>query len=428
MKHLALIGLLVFVYFTAYYMFAAVVKSMWRDGVIPGAEHEYEAIAGLWLITIPAIVASILTIPIGVLADKLGRVKILAVTGVVMSIGLIVVGLAPNLYVLSAGFVLFAVGLQGISPVVVSVIADTTPQERRGLGYAIYLACTVMGFPLGLIVGLLLAWRTGYSSLGALVLVLIVVVFAVLEKMYKYVVPRKVVEEAYKARVALEAITSPAILVLIVLVFFYGIPWGAITRYAVNFLMDVWGVTQEIATVILALGSISTIIGHILGGLLADRRVKIGDILGRVKVSILGLAVGTLVLLTFVNYPYPYGRVELAVLLPPAILVLAGMMFTTFTYPNINAVISEVTLPKYRSTVFAVFNIVGSLGWGVGPTLYGLLKDYYYRTVAYGLAMEGAIALASRYSTTTIVLLWLVTLVAWIIMFKLYPKSRVAEV
>jgi len=132
-------------------------------------------------------------------------------------------------------------------------------------------------------------------------------------------------------------------------------------------------------------------------------------------------------MLSFVLYPYPFGREELAVLLPPAILALAGMMFTTLAYPNISSVLSEVTRPEYRSTVFAVFNILNNLGWGLGPTLYGLLKDYYYTSLSPGLAHQEAIATASKYSITTIVLLWLIPLVIWILLLKLYLKSRIVE-
>jgi len=132
-------------------------------------------------------------------------------------------------------------------------------------------------------------------------------------------------------------------------------------------------------------------------------------------------------MLSFVLYPYPFGREELAILLPPAILALAGMMFTTLAYPNISSVLSEVTKQEYRATVFAVFNILNNLGWGLGPTLYGLLKDHYYTVLSPSLSHQEAIAVASKYSITTIVLLWLIPLVIWIIMLKLYPKSRIIE-
>jgi predicted MFS family arabinose efflux permease len=66
-------------------------------------------------------------------------------------------------------------------------------------------------------------------------------------------------------------------------------PWGAVTRYAVNFMEDAWGLSKATASLILTLASISIIIGHIAGGALADRRVRAGDPLGRVKVSIIGV-------------------------------------------------------------------------------------------------------------------------------------------
>ncbi|MCI4462436.1 MAG: MFS transporter [Thermogladius sp.] len=422
MRHLILLALLVLTYFTVNYMYAAVIKSIWLEGLVPGKAYEYEAVAGLYLVTIPSIIAIALSVPFGILADRFGRVRLIILSGLLMGAGSIIVGLAAGFPELILGFTLFAIGMQGIYPPLMGSIADTTPESRRGLGYAAYYASSVIGYPLGLAAGLTLAWRTGYTLLGLLTIALTAIVSVSLSRIYKSIKHVAVTGGGgFNLRAAGRVVSKPAVIALLVLIFFWGMPWGAVTRYAVNFMEDAWGLSKATASLILTLASISIIIGHITGGALADRRVRAGDQLGRVKVSIIGVGVGLAVMLSFVLYPYPYGVEAPTALLPPALLALAGMLFTTLAYPNISSVLSEVVEREYRATVFSVFNILNTLGWGVGPTLYGWLKESLVEH--WGLGIPDA----SRYSIATVLLAWLIPLAIWVSMLKIYPKSRVVE-
>ena len=422
MRHLILLALLVLTYFTVNYMYAAVIKSIWLEGLVPGRAYEYEAVAGLYLVTIPSIIAIALSVPFGILADKFGKVRLIILSGLLMGAGSIIVGLATGFPELILGFTLFAIGIQGIYPPLMGSIADTTPESRRGVGYAAYYASSVIGYPLGLAAGLMLAWRTGYTLLGVLTITLTVIVSASLSRIYKSIKHVAVTGGGgFNLGAAGRVVSKPAVIALLVLIFFWGMPWGAVTRYAVNFMEDAWGLSKATASLILTLASISIIIGHITGGALADRRVRAGDQLGRVKVSIIGVGVGLAVMLSFVLYPYPYGVEAPFALLPPALLALAGMLFTTLAYPNISSVLSEVVEREYRATVFSVFNILNTLGWGVGPTLYGWLKEYLVEH--WGLGIPGA----SKYSIATVLLAWLIPLAIWVSMLKIYPRSRVVE-
>lgn len=419
MRHLILLALLVLAYFSANYMYANVVKPMWQEGVIPGQEYEYEAIAGFYLVTIPSIVAVSLSLPLGVLADKLGKGRMLLLTGLLMGLGLIVVASSPNLIGLSLGFALFAVGMQGIYPAIMGSIADTVPEAKRGIGYASYYASSVLGNIVGLLIGLVVYWRTGYIMLGLLTVIFTIVLWTMLTRIYRSLQTPSTPGTQW-GRGATRAATTKAVVLMYIMIFFWGMPWGAISRYSVNFIQDAWGVSRTTATLVIILASVSIVVGHILGGTLADRRVSKGDLLGRVKVSIVGVVLGMLVMLAFIQYPYPRGEEKLVSLIPPVVLAVGGMMFTTFAYPNISSVLSEVVKPEYRGTVFAVFNILNNLGWGIGPTLYGALKAYLVETMGFSIAE------ASRYSITSIVLLWIIPLAIWLLMIKEYPRHRVS--
>jgi len=117
-------------------------------------------------------------------------------------------------------------------------------------------------------------------------------------------------------------------------------------------------------------------------------------------------------------YPYPYGSTSLSALLPPVILALTGLLFTTFAYPNISSVISDCVRPEYRGTVFSIYNILNTAGWATGPALYGILVKYFMNSYPERTAiMYAAVGLES---------LWLISLAIWLLVAKTYPRDRIS--
>jgi len=115
-------------------------------------------------------------------------------------------------------------------------------------------------------------------------------------------------------------------------------------------------------------------------------------------------------------YPYPYGDTSISALFLPALLAVGGMMFTTFAYPNINSVLSDVIIPEHRGTIFAFYSVLNNLGWTLGPTVYTLLFSTFANTMGQIQAMTSAAVL--------IVSLWLIALLCWIGIYRSYPKEK----
>ncbi len=130
------------------------------------------------------------------------------------------------------------------------------------------------------------------------------------------------------------------------------------------------------------------------------------------------MAVGYAAMSLMILYPYPRGDASLQSLLPPALLALAGMMFTTFAYPNINTVLSEVVAPEYRGTVFAVYNVLNNLGWTLGPLFYTSLLLAFSSSMTLHDAMTSA-----AFATVS---LWLLALAAWVYLRKILLKQMPA--
>lgn len=413
---LGLLGLMVLFYFAGYYMIAAILDVLHEEGLIPGTEADWRVYAGL-LRTIPQTIGIALSFIWGVLADKFGRRKILLLLGIMMGTGLLGVSISANYMQLLLSFTLFGIAMTGITPVVYAFIADVVPSEKRGVGYAVYYASSVLGMAVGLIIaGILLGWRMSYMLTGLMVLVLVAPL---------YFTSRGVtIGFAEKARVgkyglsaALSSLKTTTVSLILIQIIPWTIPWGMLSLFAVDYFQTRWGISKGSASLIISIAVLSIALGHVLGGALSDRLVKKGDKLARPKIAIIGIIIGYVAMIAMLTYPYPYGEETITNLLPPAFLAVAGMMFTTFAYPNISSVLSDVVKPEYRGTVFSIYNILNTGGWALGPLIYSIIVRNLIDT---GISERNALLTAA----VSIVSLWIICGIVWLVIARTYPKDK----
>ena len=416
-----LLALAVFVlgYFAGDYLLTASIDAMRREGLIIGDEASWRFYAGL-LKTVPGYVGLALTFLWGVLADRLGRPRLILALGAAIGFSLAAVAASTSYYFLLAVLTVFGVAKTGVSPVIYAFIPDLVPPEKRGIGYAAYYTPSVLGFILGVVLaGVLLYWRTAYLAAAAIVL-------AGLAPLYLMARGVGIGEaesrgegtaEVYRLREALRQLRKPTVLVMTLQIVPWTIPWGFITLFAVDYLMTRWGISRAAASLVLAVAAFSIALGHVAGGLLGDRRVRRGDLLGRFRVSALGILIGYLAMVAMLAYPYPYGVETPRALLGPTLLAAAGLMFSTLAYPNLSSVISDCVEPRHRGTVFALYNILNTAGWATGPALYGLLVKQ--------LAASMPERQALLYAAVGLTSLWLLSLAAWLLAARYYPRDRV---
>jgi len=413
---LGVLALFVLAYFTADYMLAVVLDALRREGLIPGTRATWRFYAGL-LKTVPGAAGLAATLVWGVLADRIGRPRLVLTLGLLMGASLAAVAAATSYYYLLAAFTVFGIAKIGIGPVIYALIPDLVPPEKRGAGYAAYYAPGVLGFAAGLALGVALYWRKAYLVAGATVAVMALLLYALTRGVRIGEAERAAIGE-YRFREALRAAMNKTVTIMMLQIIPWTIPWGFIVVFAVDYIVTRWGVPKTLAALVLGVAALSITLGHVVGGLLGDRLVRRGDLLGRFRVSAIGIAVGYLAMLGMLAYPYPYGDTSLRALLPPTLLAAAGLMFTTFAYPNLSSVISDCVPPRYRGTVFALYNILNTAGWMIGPTLYGFLVGLLVpRFGEKDALMYAAVGLES---------LWLVSLAAWLLAARYYPRDRVA--
>ena len=440
------LALLVLFYFSASYLLAFIVDVLKNSTIIPGSEsYEKEYYISL-LKTVPQIVGIALSVLWGILADKIGRRKMLAAMIVVMTTGLLLIYVSQNYSMLLASFTIFGVGHTGIAPIVYAFIADVMPPDKRGAGYAAYYAASVLGF-IGAYVfyAAISTWQLAYASLGLLVLAMGLGLL-VLSSGVRIGGAEKVPVVEFRLREAVQSFRKPTVIAVLFMIVFWTIPWGMLTTFAVDYMMVKWGVSKTSASLVLLVSVISIAMGHILGGILGDKAVKKMGPNGRVLVSITGIVVGIPVMLSMLMYPYPCGADSLGSLIGPLLLAAAGMLFTTLAYPSITVILSDVVRAEHRGTVFSVYNILNTLGWALGPLLYPVLAYMYMppdirgsdlprRILDYDAASKryinscvsgfDAVKNAYMYSAATIVLLWIISLIVWILIRRTYERDRI---
>ena len=118
-----------------------------------------------------ALMVGLLTCPISLLADRLGRVKSIAVMAGVWSIATLLCGLAQNYQQMLAARVLVGVGEAAYGSVGIAVIISVFPKHMRATLTAAFMAGGLAGQVLGVAVGGLVAaahgWRTAFLAIGA---------------------------------------------------------------------------------------------------------------------------------------------------------------------------------------------------------------------------------------------------------------------
>lgn len=413
---LVVMGFMVLFYFAGNYMIAPILETLHKEGIIPGRENEWRFWAGL-LRTVPIAVGLAFTFFWGVLGDKVGRRGLIAVLGVIMGAALILVSTSTSYLTFLAFMTLFGIGLQGIGPVIYAFIADVVPSERRGFGYAIYYASSVFGMVVGLVLaGMLFHWRTAYMVSGVPVILLAILVYAVSAGVTVGYADKEAVMGEYSLREALREALTPSVLIIILQILAWAIPWGMLAHFSVDYIMTRWGLPKFWATLVILVATISIAFGHIIGGAISDRLAERMGPRGRPYVSIFGIAVGYAAMVAMLAYPYPYGDTSIGALLPPMLLAAFGMMFTTFAYPNISTVISDCVRPEHRGTVFSFYNILNSGGWAIGPSIYGALVYFLAPT-------KELVPTAMMYSAVGITSLWLISLAAWVLLLRHYPRD-----
>jgi predicted MFS family arabinose efflux permease len=369
----------------------------------------------------------LISLPVGWLADRTNRVRVLSFACALWSAATVACGFAATYPQLVAARMAVGVGEAGGVPPSYAIIADYFPPGRRGSALGLFNLGPPMGQALGVAFGASIAaaysWRSAFVVLGAVGIVAAVMVYAFVREPVRGGLdpkPRaplpvggsgpmpaaplafggpvqpaataRPVTAGFRATVAM-FFARPVLLLVSLACGAAQFVTYATLNFTTLFLMREKGMTlNEIAVYYALVIGIGIGAGMYVSGKLIDRFVSRGK-----QVYALVPAVGlTLAIPFFVGFVW-------APTWPLAILFLAGPMFFNYFYlsPAV-ALVQEEVRPHERVLSGALLLLVMNLiGLGLGPTWLGAVSDllreshpgnslqlaFYTLTPFYGLAV-----------------------------------------
>lgn len=315
-------------------------------------------------------------VPLGRLADRGARTKVLAYGVTVWSLLTAASGMAWNYGSMFAARLGVGIGEASCAPAGNALIGDLYPAHQRARAISIFM----LGLPIGIFLSNLLSgslaqafnsWRVPFFVACVPGLLLAVLALRIRE-------PKRGASEAY-AVAGREREGSPYFRVLSIPTMWWIILSGALhnfNAYAVNAFMPAFlgryhGLNLQQANTITAfvLGAVG-VVGLLAGGLAADY-VSRKRANGRMLLSAISLAVSTPCI--YLALGQPKGS-----MLPFIVLMGVGWMLIYVYYVTVYPAIQDVVEPGLRGTAMALyFFAMYVLGGSFGTTILGRLSDYF---------------------------------------------------
>jgi predicted MFS family arabinose efflux permease len=336
------------------------------------SDSQLGRIGGLYF----ALFYCILAVPVGWLADKANRVRVLAVACAIWSAATIACGLSRIYPQLVASRMAVGVGEAGGVPPSYAIISDYFPTGRRGTALGLYNLGPPIGQALGVAFGASIAaafsWRDAFVSVGAVGVVTALMVALVVREPKRGGLDGAAGQPASKARfwptVAM-FFSNPALLLAAIASGVTQIVTYGAGNFTTLLLMREKGMTLHQVALWYAL-----IVGVCMsGGIFASGRV-IDRFARRSRPSYavipaLSLMAAAPLFLGFVWAPS----------WPTALLFLAGPTALNYFYLSSSvALVQEEVRPDQRVLSGALLLLVMNLtGLGVGPTFVGAMSDFF---------------------------------------------------
>lgn len=322
-----------------------------------------------------------ISIPVGWLADKTNRVKVLSAACAIWSAATLACGLARTYPQLVIARMTVGVGEAGGVPPSYAIITDYFPPGRRGTALSIFNLGPPIGMALGVAFGASIAaafsWRLAFIVLGIVGIVTAAAVFLFVREPARGGLDAEETAEQVKVREAssgfvktLKMFLTRKTLMLVALgsgatqFVTYGLG-----NFTVLFLMREKGMTlEDVALWFALLVGIGMSAGIFVSGRVIDRYTrKAKQAYALVPAASLALAI-----------PFYIGFVW-APNWPLALILLIGPTFLNYFYlSSAVALVQEEVRPDQRVMSGALLLLImNMIGLGLGPTYVGMASDFF---------------------------------------------------
>jgi predicted MFS family arabinose efflux permease len=322
-----------------------------------------------------ALLYALAGVPIGRLAERANRVRIIAAAITAWSVMTAVCGAAMNFWQMMLARVGVGIGEAGFGPPSASLVSDHFGADRR----ASALAIIALGSPIGALMGAVgggwiageFGWRAAFYALGAPGILVGIVVWLVLKEPPRGLADGAEPSEAPPSlwRVLRLLLAKPAFVHVLIGGAIAGLGLNAIGHFLAPFLGRVHHLDLRSAALWFGLVSaVSLSAGLLLGGLGTDRAAR-----ADARWPAWGAAIG----LTAAA-PLYFAGFQQAALAPALAFIFLGAIALLSHFGPTLGMIQNMAAPRTRASAAAIAGLVFAIvGVGLGPTLIGLLSDCF---------------------------------------------------
>jgi MFS family permease len=315
-----------------------------------------------------ALMVGLLTIPISLLADRLGRVKSIVAMAMLWSVATLLCGLAQNYEQMLAARVLVGVGEAAYGSVGIAVIISVFPRHMRATLTGAFMAGGLAGQILGVGIGGLVAaahgWRMAFLAIGAggLLLALAYPLFVresrlnAGEKPEKGVVTLGSLRSLFAGAQVQCAYVGSGLSLLAA---------AALPAWLPTFFFRYYDLPLDTAAPLAALFLAIGGAGMIVCGMISDKLVRSAS--HRALLS-MGYCLACAFMITL--------AMSLGAGTPQLVFLGAGMFFAAACAGPAGAMVANLTPAALHGTAFAVLTLANNaFGLAPGPILTGWLAD-----------------------------------------------------
>ena len=366
-------------------------------------------------------------LPLGKLADRFSRRKILSAGVFVWSIFTAASGLANSFWQIFALRLGVGVGEASCAPAANSLIGDYFPAEKRAKATAVFM----LGLPVGLALSFAVSgavaknygWRAAFFVAGLPGLLCVVLAFFIREPLRGAVEKINVGAKIRAGSAFANILKTPTMRWLILSGALHNFNLYALSAFITPFLMRFHGLDIQnanfVSTIIYGALSLPGLLG---GGALGDwAKTRRPDGALLVVTSAIALSIPFFLL--------AFGT-EAGNIWKFAALVGASVALMYFYYSIVYATIADVTEPASRGTAMAIyFMAMYLLGASFGPYVVGAISDYFTQNaaIAAGISEFSAAALEPFRAAGLRSAMYLVPILSIILMAVLYMASRTVK-
>lgn len=343
-----------------------------------------------------AIFYTFLGLPIGWLADRRSRKKIIVIGITIWSVMTALCGLANTYWVLFFFRMGVGVGEAALSPAAYSIITDYFPKNKLGTALGLYNMGVYLGSGLSIflvaliiklvsvnglwnlpIVGLVRPWQTVFFMVGLPGLLIVALIMATIKEPVRKGAGQAVAsltEIRKYFRDNRTAILSLNIGIALMATATYGA-----TSWTTSSLIRVYGLSASQAGLIFGgLVTVFSTAGVILGGRYGDLLTSRGVAAAKIRVPFLGMTAAAICALAMLLALTLLGKPPIQLMY---VLIALFCFSSSFPYGASTAALQEIIPANMRGTFSAFYLfVINLIGLGCGPLLVGLINDKAFGT------------------------------------------------